>query len=335
MRDSFPGVESMSKYKTTSWLFYRHYPYHTGGQQKVADYFSHLLGTPEFRPAIHFSAESMLPPGNPWEALGSPASVAYAPADYDYIFLAGMDWQQYLPHAHLRKPVINLIQHVRHADPAQPMYPFLAEPAIRICVSEEVAQAILATGRVNGPVYVIANGLELPELAPVPKTIDALVLALKQPPLGAEVAAALSAQGYSVTRVDELIPRGELLQLMNASRLGIVLPHQTEGFYLPALEAMRYCSLALVPDCVGNRSFCRDKENCFMPATIDAQAVLTAAGEAFTLLQQPDACAVMQARAQATAAQHSLTTERQQFLTIALQLDELWQAALRDGQLRF
>jgi hypothetical protein len=324
------GMYFMSYSKT--WLFYRDYPYHTGGQQKVADYFSHLISAAEFRPAIHFSADSVLSPGNPWELLGSPAPVAYAPADYDYMFLAGMDWEQYLPHSHLRKPVINLIQHVRHADPAQPMYPFLSEPAIRICVSQQVADAILATGRVNGPVYVIANGVDLPALAPVAKTIDALVLSLKQPQLGAQVAEELRAQGYSVKVVDELIPRGDLLQLMSRSRLGITLPHHTEGFYLPALEAMQYCELALVPDCVGNRSFCVDGLNCFMPVSLDARRIVAAAQNAFTFLQTPDAAA-MRAQAKATVARHSLAAEREQFLAIATRLDELWQTSLSEGRL--
>lgn len=321
----------MSEHKT--WLFYRHYPFHTGGQQKVADYFSHLLSQPQFRPAIHFSAESVLPPGNPWEILGSPASVDYVPAAYDYIFLAGMDWQQYLPHRALRKPVINLIQHVRHADPAQPMYPFLSEPAIRICVSDEVAQAILATGRVNGPVHVIPNGLELPVLKPIPKTIDALVLSLKQPALGARIAEVLRAKGQSVQLVDELIPRLELLQLMNASKLGIVLPHHTEGFYLPALEAMQYCDIALIPDCVGNRSFCVDGLNCFMPAQINEQDILSAVDSAFAMTSE--AAATMRLQALATVSRHSIAAERDAFLSIATRIDELWQVALSEGKLHF
>jgi len=58
------------------------------------------------------------------------------------------------------KPVINLIQHVRHADPGADVHRYLAEPAIRICVSEEVETAILGTGKVVGPTYVIPNGIE-------------------------------------------------------------------------------------------------------------------------------------------------------------------------------
>lgn len=323
----------MSKQNPKTWLFYRHYPFHTGGQQKVADYFSHLLAAVDHSPAIYFSADSQLVPGNPWEILGSPVSVDYAPANYDYIFLAGMDWEQYLPYAHLRKPVINLIQHVRHADPAQPMYPFLSEPAIRVCVSDEVAQAILATGRVNGPVHVIPNGLDLPSLVSAPKTIDALVLSLKQPQLGAQLAEALRTKGYSVQLVDELIPRLALLQLMNASKLGIVLPHHTEGFYLPALEAMQYCDLALAPDCVGNRSFCVDGLNCFMPAHINEQDILAAIDTAYAMTSE--AAAAMRAQALTTVGRHSIAAERDAFLSIATRIDELWQAALSEGKLHF
>jgi glycosyltransferase involved in cell wall biosynthesis len=318
---------------TKRWLFYRHYPFHTGGHQKVADYFSHVAQVPHFFAAIHFSAESLFPAGNPWHAMGAVQSVDYVPSGYDFIFLAGMDWQAYLPYKHLRKPVINLIQHVRHSDPAQPMYAFLSEPAIRICVSDQVAEAILATGRVNGPVYVIPNGLDLPLLEPVPKSIDALVLSLKQPHLGAQIVKVLVAKGFNVRVVDELIPRLELLQLMNATKLGITLPHDTEGFYLPALEAMQYCDVAVVPDCVGNRSFCVDRVNCFVPAQLNEQDILSAIDNALAMTSE--VASALRNNALDTVKRHSLAVERASFLAIAARIDELWQAALSEGRLHF
>ena len=55
--------------------------------------------------------------------------------------------------ARTRKPVVNLIQHVRHACENDPLgrQMLLRHSAIRICVSPEVERAILATGQRAGP----------------------------------------------------------------------------------------------------------------------------------------------------------------------------------------
>jgi glycosyltransferase involved in cell wall biosynthesis len=52
------------------------------------------------------------------------------------------------------------------------------------------------------------------------------------------------------------------------------LPHKTEGFYLPALEAMYLKTLLICPDCIGNRSFCIDAVTCFAPNYITDDIIL-------------------------------------------------------------
>ena len=131
-------------------LFFRDYQEYTGGHQKVADYFSHLKASSDFDPTIAFSSATKWDIKNPWFPEYQDQSLAFTPTNYDYTFLAGMDWQVYLPSLRPQnQPVINLIQHVRHADPAQPMHQFLSERAIRICVSPEVAEAIKARKKVK------------------------------------------------------------------------------------------------------------------------------------------------------------------------------------------
>ena len=86
--------------------------------------------------------------------------------DLTAVFVAGLDWN-FFDTARLtsqRLPVINLIQGLRHAEPDCPLYRYLRRPAIRICVSPEVARAIQSTGEVNGPVFVIPNGIDTASL---------------------------------------------------------------------------------------------------------------------------------------------------------------------------
>src|SRR5438552_2195391 len=79
------------------------------------------------------------------------------------LFLAGTDWRGVpeLDRSHFPKPIINLVQHPRHAEPNSELRNFLRNRAVRICVSQEVADAITATGEVNGPVFTIPNAIEL------------------------------------------------------------------------------------------------------------------------------------------------------------------------------
>lgn len=307
-----------------SLLFYRDFTAYTGGHQKVADYFQHLQSAPGFSASIAFSARTLWDESNPWFPAHAASRLEFNPAPYDYLFLAGMDWQAYLPFVHqCPRPVINFIQHVRHADPSHPLYQFLPNPAVRICVSPEVAAAITATGRVNGPVFTIANGIELPDLSALPKLHDVMILGTKNPLMAQQLADSLIATGLNVAMISRDIPRTQLYQIMAHSRIAVLLPHPTEGFFLPALEAMQFAQLVVVPDCVGNRSFCVDQGNCLMPG-YNLAAILAAVAQAQIHLANPAALSAFAASAQATLAEHSLQRERQQFLAILAGMDELW-----------
>ena len=143
-------------------LFYRHFERYSGGHQKVFDYFSHLGATEGYQADICFSQTSQWNITNPWFPETTP--VAFLPGKYKYLFLAGMDWAACSKCVlDPSKPIINLIQHVRHAEPNEDVHPFLKNKAIRICVSPEVASAI--EGIANGPVETIANGIAIPNIS--------------------------------------------------------------------------------------------------------------------------------------------------------------------------
>ncbi len=262
-----------------------------------------------------------------WAGREAAGVTKYQPAAADLVFLAGMDWSAYLPLRPDPEPaVINLIQHVRHADPASKrVYPFLSERAIRICVSPEVEEAILATGRVNGPTLTIANGVDVDALLAcqqAQRVHDVYVLARKAPELGRQVTQRLASEGLSVCLHTEFTERESILEAMACARVSVLLPHATEGFYLPALEAMALSDLVVVPDCVGNRSFCADQRNCLMPGR-SADELAAATLEALALVQGGRG-EDFRKRALRTLDGHRLERERAEFHSLLDNLDTLW-----------
>lgn len=304
-------------------LFYRDIVAPHGGHHKVADYFDHVRTAAGYTADIAFSERSRWDSTNPWFPEFQLLQVQFEPQDYDYVFLAGTDWQMYLSkELEIKKPVINLIQHVRHAEPAEDVHQFLSQPAIRICVSQEVADAILATDKVNGPVITIPNGLSLPELG-AEKSWDVLILGIKQPALALQLAESLVPLDLRVLIVDKWIPRADLYAQMAASRVALLLPNPTEGFYLPALEAMHFCDLVVVPDAVGNRGFCIDGKNCLIP-DYNLDALLLAFIKARYLLSDSNKLSSYKTAARETIEQFSSGQERNKFHAVLSQVDELW-----------
>lgn len=313
-------------------LFYRDFEGFTGGHLKVWDYFNHVRTAPGHTARIHFSVRSRWDETNPWLARRDAVLPGWDPDAADGLFLAGMDWEKLpsAPRERLPQPVLNLIQHVRHADPADPRFRFLRHRAVRICVSEPVRDALASTGRVNGPLVVIPNGVDLAAFpVPVPpedRAIGLLICGLKQAALASELAAALGPTlpggAGQVETLDTALPRPQFLKRLASARRAVFLPHRTEGFYLPALEAMQLQTLVLCPDCVGNRTFCRDGETALVPATFDLPGLRDAVARALAL--EPAEEARIKARATDVAAAHSLTAERMAFHRLLAGLDDLW-----------
>ena len=166
--------------------------------------------------------------------------------------------------------MINLLQHVLHASPDDPLgrRTFLPNKAIRICTSSEIAKAIEATGIVRGPVFAIPNAIDMQELEAVPRPperdIDLLVLATKQAPWAGARGAVRAVRPVTRRHPARDFPPGPAAA-DGARRVTLYLPNRLEGFYIPAAEGMALGTLVVCPDAIGNRSFCRDGENCLMP----------------------------------------------------------------------
>jgi hypothetical protein len=259
-------------------LFHRDFRLLSGGHVKVWHYFQHFMAFEGFSPRIFFTPESSFSKDNPWHLLSDKVAREWAPYDADLLFLAGLDWASLAPADRSRppRPVLNLIQGVRHATPDSQLYHYLENPAVRICVSQPVADAIEATGKVNGPIHVIPAALDFTEL---PQQVngwedrerDVLILAIKNREFGRAITDRLARRGFTTKLVDRQLPRSLYLNELAKSRIGVFLPLAEEGFYLPPLEAMALDVLSVCPDCVGNREYLRHESNGFIPAyTVDA-----------------------------------------------------------------
>jgi hypothetical protein len=281
-----------------------------GGHQKVHDYFQHLLTTQDFAPFIYFTPDSRFDISNPWRDSNRIVGLHELNAA-SALFLGGTDWA-WLDKLGLNlanRLVINIVQGVRHADPGDDRFQFLRRPAFRVCVSPEVGQALAGTGIVNGPIAVIPNAVNVGSVRSQPKQIDIFIGGLKNPQVATEIASLL--QGHiSVDCCSAQIIRDDFLRRMANAKVAILLPTPTEGFFLPALEAMALNCVPVVPDCIGNRSFCFDGQNCLMPRYSARDLAAAAAG----LLASPGRLQQMMTAASATAESHSLDRERKEFL---------------------
>ena len=304
--------------------FHRHFTRYSGGHGKVWDYFTHTLAHPAWDASIHLTGDS-IHDGNPWHAHGCDIDVHWPPRDADALFLGGMDWQAIPDERHADqpgRPILNLIQHVRHADPEEPLHGFLCRRAIRICVSQPVADAILATGRVNGPVRVIDAAIRLPDRMPVLQARSGIFIgALKQPRLGHLLADALRGAGHQVALADRWQARDDYLAQLAAAKIAVLLPRATEGFYLPALEAMALGCAVVVPDSVGNRAYLVPGCNALVPdMTLD---------DLLHAVRRLDDAALMQSlviQGALTAARFDLKGERVAFHALLDEMDELWRS---------
>ena len=306
-------------------LFHRKYRRFTGGHLKVWNYFNHVLTAPGFDARVHFDFNSSWDSSNPWVQTPDRIVESLDGLNPDALFVAGRDWQRLDQLGILERgiPVLNLIQHVRHGADWSIQSNFLDRKAIRLCVSQEVADAVEQAGS-NGPIVVIPNGIDVPIVAPDDpraRPIDLLIAGLKQPAMATRAAGHLARTGRSIEVLTDAVPRSEFLDAMRRARITLFLPNETEGFYLPALEGMALGTIVVCPDCVGNRTFCIPGVNAFRPGfqfddlVHDTESALT--------MHEP-AAEVLRRAAMETVSNYSLDAERQKFHDVLADLDALW-----------
>ena len=319
----------------TVW-FHRQYERFQGGHVKHANYFEHIARLPGFERRITFTDV----PGDAalqhqrrelWPAAAEERASDWQPRERDLLFVAGTDWR-YLAARNLEdrpNPRLNLIQHVRHAHEGTELYGYLANRAVRICVSAEVAEAITATGRVNGPVVTIPNGTDCTPVDAAEMREDAFrtraepitIIGYKRPELAQSLSQRLEQDGVAHRLVMDFLDRDGFLGLLRSTRVAVCLPRDEEGFYLPALEAMAAGCAVVTLDCIGNRSFSRDGDNCLVAAAgVEPLAEAVTNAVALTTAERER----LLSSAIATVRSHSLDAERRRFHDVLRDIDDLW-----------
>ena len=301
-------------------LFHRDFRGLTGGHLKVWHYLRHAMFSRCFQPRVFVTPTSLRDASNPFIGGGGELLSVWRPVEADVLFVAGLDWMA-VP-GDWQKPIVNLVQGVRHASSGDPRRSFLARRAVRICVSEEVADAIGATGLVHGPIFTIPNAIDVPPASADGRPgVPLLVAGWKDVALTNVVAEGLRAAGFAPEVIASPVPREEFLGRVAAARVVVFLPLKEEGCFLPALEAFALGTLVVCPDCVGNRQFCRDGETCLRPSHAP-EAILAAAKTALALT--PIERGRIVAAASAEAAVRGLDGERGAFLDLLDNLAQIW-----------
>ncbi|GBL04163.1 glycosyltransferase [Glaciecola sp. KUL10] len=300
--------------------FYRDYMGYTGGHQKVFDYLQHCSAHPHFDSELYIQSRDELQ--SPFDVIKQRWQQQYQPDKADVIFLAGLDWRAYQPFFNEHQPKINLIQHLRHADPSQAHFAFLKHKAIRICVSKAVEEAIKPFA--NGPVITIKMGHEIPELLVSDKDIDLYILANKKPGWGEHLAKYANSLGFRVKLTKQTVPKENVFADMARANISLVLPNKTEGFYLPGIEAMSLSNVAIVPNCVANLEYMKKGSNAILCAnTLDGCKKAIHLG--WNMSKSED-IKIRAEKGKRISCSYNLNNEALRFHNVLNELDNLWRS---------
>lgn len=297
-------------------LFIRHYLAFSGGHLKILHYVQHVLASGFAKPRLLLTADSVRDKSNIF--LGHPELIVDEPVKHDLLVLAGTDWQiaNELGLLDSGVPILNIVQGRRHANPDDPRFKWLCRPAVRICVGQELAEMILATGVVNDPVHVVTNGIASLDHLRIPlaqRTRDVVVAGIKDPALALAVVSRLRSLNIDAKAFTHPLPHDEYLRRVAESKVAIFLPRAYgEGSYLPTLEAMALDVAVVCPDVPGIHSYCRGDITALLPP----RNADTLADAARRILEDKDLSARLRANGRRMAEHHTLEHERLAFLPI-------------------
>lgn len=286
--------------------FFRNYEKYTGGHQKFYDYLMHTKAITDIQCHLFVQKDCKVMPGLFRGIDGIEYQNEYDPTACNIVFLAGMDWQYYLPHRKPNDVIVNLIQHVRHGDKSHPLFSYLKYNALRICVSNAVKTAIAPYA--NGHCEAIPMGHVIPQLK-YEKCYDLYILAKKNPHFGRTVARWAEERGFTCKLHDCLVSKEDVLTSFAKSKVTLALPNPTEGFFLPGIEAMALSDRVVVPDCIANREYCTENTNALL-CEYNIDAVKKAITRSLKMLQT-DTHRLQKRRGENTARSYTLIRERE------------------------
>jgi hypothetical protein len=299
-------------------LFIRDFRSFTGGHLKVFHYFEHVRNSGFAQPKVLLTPASLRDRSNVF--LKYPDLVLDTPERHDLLFLGGVDWPVADALGLLRShtSIVNLLQGTMHGNPDDPSRPWLSHFATRICGSEEITQAIVATKLANGPVYTITHGLDALDhlrVHPSERTIDVVVAGLKDAELARKVGVGLEAAGVTFDVLTNHLSRNEYLDRIRQARVAVLLPLRQEGSFILSLEAMALDVAVVCPSVPGVHSFCHHEKTALLPER-DADALV---GAALWLLADRELSSRLRANGREMVGAFTLERERAAFLPILAQ----------------
>ena len=317
----------------------------TGARLKHSHYFQHALQMPGFSPRITFSdvpsneAEVRERTGtwtHLWPDVEGLTADRWKPEARDVLFLAAGKHWRHLDQNNLDTmyiPRIHLVQAIEYSDARRRRHNRWRK-AIRICVSQEIADAIAATGGANGPVLTIPNATDVSPFSPAEagsaaaefhkRRYPLTIVGYKRPSLAQSLSKRLDAAGIEHLLISECLDRRAFLSLLAESGAIVCIPFAREGFYLPPLEAMASGCLMVTLDCIGNRGFCRHEGNCLIAKDNVESLFETTKRVLATSIRERER---MHRCARNTAVEHSLEVERARFHAVLHDIDRLWREA--------
>jgi glycosyltransferase involved in cell wall biosynthesis len=287
----------------------------SGGSLKVKHYFEHSLGLETLETKLY------MPPETEWstENLWYPHKAKVIPriewGEVDIAFISGWGWERFIPKKYHENPpftIIYLIQSFDKLDPQSRRYKFLFKPAIHVCVSDPLKKRLQNIDHVNGDIRLIAAGTDLvdfPIMESRLKSIDVLIVGNKNVELGQELEKRFKSYNKKSVFLSKTINREMFINYLLRARITILLPQKTEGFYLPAIEAMAAGSLVICPYVLGN-DFCIDGYNCLVP-DYNIQSIISCLDKA--LVFSSDKFQEMLHKARKTSLENNLKKERKSF----------------------
>lgn len=282
----------------------------SGDHVKVRDYFEHALAHPELDPYFYFTPRSDYETSDVWDGVPPKRIVRELDATaYDLFFVTGKEWKL-LPRDIAGERLIQYVQSIRQCEPEHKLFRYFKRRAHRICTSDEVAA--MTAPHIDGEPVVIPDGIPLDIFRPGgerrPRSV--VIWGRKQPEMAEGLARALTKRGFTVDLLIDYLPRREFARRLAASEIAITLAARTEGFFLPALEAMACGTAVVCADSLGNRSFCIEGETCLMPPRGNIAAHAAAAER---IAEDRPFADAMRTRALEMAQSFSLERERAAF----------------------
>ena len=284
---------------------------------KVRNYFEHVLASPfAERLRLCMPADTPWHEANPWLRYRERATSEIDWKSVGTLVISGWGWERFVPEGFHHGPpfrVVYLVQSFGCLNPRDSRFPHLTNPAIRICVSQPLGDRLRRLAVANGPVHVIPAAVDVRDIpTDVTKDIGVLVVGVKRAEIARDVATALEGRGVATHLRTDKCGRIEFLKRLARARVVACLPAVTEGFYLPALEAMAAGAVVVCPDVIGN-DYCLDGFNCLKPA-YDVDALAAAIEKAVALSAEDSA--TMLSNAQETVRRHDTAAERERFLDV-------------------